>query len=159
MKTRMWTQGGLPRCWQALALAFVVFGFSVQHIQAQTDSSCSKERSARSAATTQAVNATFTNQTGEFHTVYWIDFDGRRQKWFDLAVRQTMRQSTFAGHIWLVAKLDGQCVAIFSAPGNFVLRGAQIPTTGNRPQQSQKPKPVDAAPCPTIRVSGPAEVD
>ena len=159
MKTRMRTHGGLHRWWEALVLAFVVFGFSAQHSLAQTESSCTRERSSRSAASTQAVNATFTNQTGEFHTVYWLDFEGRRQKWFDLAVGQTIRQSTFAGHVWLVAKLDGQCVAIYSAPGNFVVRGAEVPTRANRPRQPQQPKRVVAAPCPTISVSGPSEID
>lgn len=163
MKTRMRTHIGPHRCWEALILAYLIFGFSVQHIQAQTDSSCSKERSSRSAKTTQAVNATFTNQTEELHTVYWLDFDGKRQKWFDLSAGQALQQSTFAGHLWLVAKPNGQCVAIFSAPGNFVVGKAQVPINTNRPQQPQRQKTVqpasNAATCPTVRVSSPTEVD
>ena len=158
MKTQMRTHIGLHRFWEAVVLACLIFGFGASHVQAQTDSSCSTERSSRSARTTQAVNATFTNQTKEPLTVYWLDFDGKRQKWFDLAAGQTLRQPTYDGHLWLVAKPNGQCVAIFSAPGNFVIGKTQAPIDMNVAQQPPKQKTVQPA-CPTVAVSSPVEVE
>jgi len=164
MKTQMRTHIRLHRCWEALVLAYLIFGFSASLIQAQPDSSCSQERSSRSAKTTQAVNATFTNRTKELLTVYWLDFEGKRQKWFDLVAGQSLEQTTYAGHLWLVAKREGQCVEIFSAPGNFVIGETQAPIKTSRPQPPPKQKTVQPAPgaagqCPVISVSSPSEVE
>ncbi|MGH9941725.1 MAG: tetratricopeptide repeat protein [Pyrinomonadaceae bacterium] len=123
--------------WAVLILAFFVLALGGGEIQAQTDSSCNREGSSRSAQTTQAAKLTLTNQTNETLTVYWLDFEGKRQKWFDLSAGQAFEQSTFVGHLWLVAKPNGQCLAIYSAPGNFVIGKPQSPVNTNRPTQSQ----------------------
>lgn len=46
----------------------------ITEIQAQTNSSCGREGSSRSAQTTQAAKLTLTNQTTETLAVYWLDF-------------------------------------------------------------------------------------
>jgi hypothetical protein len=134
----MRTQIRQHQSWAALIVASLVFPFHVQEIQAQADSSCSREGSSRSAKTTQAAKVTLTNQTKETLTVYWLDFEGKRQKWFDLSAGQAFEQPTLVGHLWLVTKPNGQCLSIFSAPGSFVIGKPQTPVNTNRPTQSQK---------------------
>lgn len=120
-----------------LMFAFLVSAFGVANIQAQTDSSCDREAGSRSAETTQAAKIILTNQTNEVLSVYWLNFRGRRQKWFDLVPGQTFDQPTYVGHLWLVAKSNGQCVHIFSAPGQFAIGQSQRLADAPRQSQSQ----------------------
>jgi len=130
MRTRI----QLHRSSAVLILAFFVLMCDGGDVKAQTDSSCSREGSSRSAQTTQAAKLTLINQTQETLTGYWLDFEGKRQKWFDLATGQALELSTFVGHLWLVTKANGQCLAIYSAPGNFRVGKPQSPVfSGNKP--------------------------
>lgn len=47
--------------------------------------------------------------------VYWLDFDGLRQFWFDLAPGESALQGTFAAQAWLVADGQQKCVDIYIA--------------------------------------------
>ena len=123
--------------WTTLILAFLALVFSGQEILAQTDPSCSRERISVSARTTQSTSISLSNQTKASLIVYWLDFQGMRQRWFDLTPGRTVRQDTYMGHQWLVAKPNGQCLGIFAAPGQFVIGEPQIPANISRPAPSQ----------------------
>ncbi|MEU5692833.1 protein kinase [Actinosynnema sp. NPDC020468] len=52
--------------------------------------------------------------------VYWIDFTGEWQHWFDVEPGETKTQQSYSGHRWSL-KYDS-CLAVFSAPGAIVVR-------------------------------------
>src|SRR5687768_6019183 len=124
--------------WTSLIFAFLALVYSGQEILAQTDPSCSQERNSRSPKTVQATSFSLNNQTKDPLIVYWLDFEGKRQRWFDLAPGKTAKQDTYVGHLWLVTKLNGQCLRIFAAaPGELVIGAPQRPVNTSRPTQSQ----------------------
>lgn len=80
---------------------------------------CSDETNLRSNGNDGAATLAIDNQTGHPVVIYWIDFDGKRKKYSDLANNQTVVENTFVGHWWLVADKDDDCIMIASAPGNI----------------------------------------
>jgi VHL beta domain len=77
--------------------------------------SCSAEDSLRSLDSQISTNIRFINQKAFRVKVYWIDFTGKRQHYFDLEPNQTYDQQTFVSHPWLVTEAgDNQpCINIF----------------------------------------------
>jgi hypothetical protein len=77
--------------------------------------SCSAEDSRRSLSSQISTNIRFINQKPFRAKVYWIDFTGKRQHYFDLEPNQTYDQQTFVSHPWLVTEAgDNQpCINIF----------------------------------------------
>ncbi|HEV2828354.1 MAG TPA: tetratricopeptide repeat protein [Pyrinomonadaceae bacterium] len=125
------------QAWTMLVVAFIALVFGGKETLAQTDSSCGQERYSGSAKTTQATSISLINQTNASLIVYWLNFEGRRQRWFDLAPGKAVKQDTYVGHLWLVSKPNGQCVGIFAAPGQFVIGEPQSPVNTSRPAPSQ----------------------
>ena len=124
--------------WTTLIMAFLALVFSGQEVLAQRDPSCRPERYSASPKTVEATTFSIINQTKDPIIVYWLDFEGKQQKWFDLAPGQTAKQDTYVGHLWLVTKANGRCLRIFAAaPGEFVISEPQSPVHTNRPTQSQ----------------------
>lgn len=134
----MRTQIKQNQFWIITILAVFVLAFSGQEIPAQTDSSCSKESSSRSSESVQAANFSLVNRTKEPLIVYQLDFEGKRQRWFDLAPGKTAKQDTYVDHLWVVTKPNGQCLRIFTAPGEFVIGDTQSPVNTNPPKRPQK---------------------
>ena len=127
------------RSWIALILAILALVFSGQEILAQRDPSCRPERYTASPKTVEATSFSIINQTKDPIIMYWLDFEGKQRKYFDLAPGQTAKQDTYVGHLWLVTKANGRCLRIFAAaPGEFVIREPQSPVNTNRPTRSQK---------------------
>jgi hypothetical protein len=63
----------------------------------------------------------FYNNTRQALQVFWLDFDGHRQKYGDLPPFSRFQQGTFATHVWLLVDGDDKLVALFvAAPGNCV---------------------------------------
>lgn len=161
--------------WTALILAFFVLAFSGQKILAQkkkntsskritsvkstneesqknlTDSSCSKERSSRSTESVKATNFSLVNQTKDTLIVYWLDFEGNRQKWFEVSSGATAKQDTFMTHSWVVTKPNGQCLRIFTAPGEFVIDEPQNPQQNVAQSQQSNSVPSDTESSATLK--------
>ncbi|MEL6288023.1 MAG: SH3 domain-containing protein [Pseudomonadota bacterium] len=60
---------------------------------------------------------TFTNRTTDKQTIYWIDYDGKRQKYQELNAGESYDQPTFLTHPWLVTGLRDKCVGYYFAEG------------------------------------------
>jgi uncharacterized caspase-like protein len=88
----------------------------------QTDLSCNDESSTRSIEGLHTTSFTLRNQTRATLTVYWLDYQGKRQKWFELPPERMVKQDTYLTHAWLVTDPGGKCLRIFIAPGDFVIR-------------------------------------
>lgn len=124
--------------WTTLIVAILALVFSSQEILAQRDPSCRPERYSSSPKTIESTTFSLINQTKDPLIVYWLDFEGKQQKYFDLAPGQTAKQDTYRGHLWLVTKANGRCLRIFAAASGEVVIG-ETPRSANtnRPAQSQ----------------------
>jgi hypothetical protein len=77
--------------------------------------SCSDEDNLRSLSSQVSTNIRFINQKTFRVKVYWIDFTGKRQHYFDLEPNQMYDQQTFVSHPWLVTEAGANqpCINIF----------------------------------------------
>jgi dipeptidyl-peptidase-4 len=72
----------------------------------------------------------FHNQRDEVVEIFWIDDQGERQRYGEVAARGRREQHTYGGHIWLVADERGENLAVFEAtdrPGVAIIRAGRPP--------------------------------
>jgi hypothetical protein len=82
---------------------------------------CGNEASIRSSQVVRETSYTLANRTNQTLTVFWLDYDGNRQRWFDVRPQEKVRQNTYTTHPWLVADSDGRCLRIFYAPAEVTI--------------------------------------
>jgi hypothetical protein len=77
--------------------------------------SCSAEDTERSLYSQISTNIRFINRKTFRVKVYWIDFTGKRQHYFDLEPDEVRDQQTYVTHPWLITEAgDNQpCINIF----------------------------------------------
>ncbi|MBW4621327.1 MAG: DUF3110 domain-containing protein [Cyanosarcina radialis HA8281-LM2] len=77
--------------------------------------SCEDEGKLRSPSSEISTNIQLINRKKFRVKVYWIDFQGKRQHYFDLEPNETRDQQTFVSHPWIVTEAgDNQpCIKIF----------------------------------------------
>ena len=85
---------------------------------------CSAEARIRSYEATGETSYTITNRTAGSLTVYWLDYAGTRQQWFQVPPKATMDQNTYRTHPWLVTDSRGRCLRIFYAPAQIIVDSA-----------------------------------
>jgi PKD repeat protein len=114
---------------------------------------CSQEGSLHSQSGAQT-SIRFYNDGQTALTVYWLDFQGHRVKYQDMAAGGTWDEPTYVSHAWLLATTDGACVAIFvaqSAPGDA--HAAATPAPAPTTPAAQK-SPIDIQqPCFHLKAS------
>jgi hypothetical protein len=95
-----------------LTVGSQAFGQSELKLKPQ---SCSAEDTERSHSSQISTNIRFINKKTFRVKVYWIDFTGKRQHYFDLEPDEIRDQQTFVTHPWLVTEAgDNQpCINIF----------------------------------------------
>ena len=79
----------------------------------------------------------FLNRSGVNVDLFWLDRDGRRQKYATLEDDEEHEQHTFAGHVWLIEDSDGTPLSVFVAearPGTAAITG--MPPAVERPRDS-----------------------
>jgi len=82
----------------------------------------------RSGSSSQETSIRFENHWTKPVEIFWIDGDGGRQKYANLAVEQSHDQHTFAGHIWLIT-VDQKPLLMFSAveqPATVVINAKTV---------------------------------
>jgi caspase domain-containing protein/von Hippel-Lindau disease tumor suppressor protein len=85
--------------------------------------SCTLESSTRSTPSNTAATYSISNSGLEKVSVFWLDYDGARQPWFDLDPGQRVPiQKTYATHPWVIVDAAGRCMGIFNAPNNIVVK-------------------------------------
>lgn len=77
------------------------------------DASCAAESGSRSVNSNTPTTFTITNRTSVTLTLFWLNFQGQRVKYFDLAPGMTQSQGTFVTHPWVVADPKGGCLRLF----------------------------------------------
>jgi von Hippel-Lindau disease tumor supressor len=80
--------------------------------------SCSSEPQLRSSSSLLSTNVQFVNIRSSPVKVYWIDFAGKRQHYFDLEPNQVRWQQTFTSHPWIITDSGANqpCLTIFLPP-------------------------------------------
>ena len=59
----------------------------------------------------------FSNQLDYPVVVYWVDFNGKRERFIQLWPGRKRRLSTYAGHLWLITDRQGKALSYFIAGG------------------------------------------
>ena len=113
---RTWPQGQTPDC-----SANAPFQSSPPPVSSpppapvRTTAACSEEAQLKSPSSNKVVQLRFMNNSADPVRVFWIDYDGKRTLYHALNPSQIVSQTTFAGHIWLVAGSNGECRQIVIA--------------------------------------------
>jgi dipeptidyl aminopeptidase/acylaminoacyl peptidase len=83
----------------------------------------------------------FVNKLGATVNVFWIDPDGKRVSYGNLAAGERRNQNTYAGHVWLATGIDDSVVAVFEAeakPGVATIDGRAEGIRGARRRGDQR---------------------
>jgi hypothetical protein len=74
---------------------------------------CSQLQAFRSREAKRTTAIEFVNVSSKYVQVYWLNSNGQRQLYANLAPWEIHRQSTFETHPWLVTDATGQCLGIY----------------------------------------------
>ncbi|NJN37615.1 MAG: hypothetical protein HC790_01045 [Acaryochloridaceae cyanobacterium CSU_3_4] len=110
----------------ALLLSFHGSVFAQSKTVVLEPQACIFEKGFRSKSSLFSTNVQFINSKPFRVKVYWIDFAGKRQHYFDLEPNQVRWQQTFTSHPWIITESgDNQpCLNIFLPP--FLTDGVAI---------------------------------
>jgi hypothetical protein len=77
--------------------------------------SCENEDKLSSLVSSETTGIQFVNKQTFPVKVYWIDFKGKRQHYFDLEPNQVREQQTYVTHPWLIAdsRENQSCIGVF----------------------------------------------
>jgi hypothetical protein len=80
--------------------------------------SCRSESTLKSKSSLFSTNIQFINKHAFPVKVYWIDFSGKRQHYFDLAPNEVRWQQTFTSHPWIITESGANqpCLSVFMPP-------------------------------------------
>ncbi|MEW6270069.1 MAG: hypothetical protein AB1689_12325 [Thermodesulfobacteriota bacterium] len=106
-----------------------------------TDPSCGREGALVSTPPGDPTEYTIRNETSSMLVVYWLDYEGDRQRWFDVPPAATATQGTFTTHPWLVADATGRCLGTFAAPAEIVVQAGEAGGNGTSIGVLEVPQP------------------
>ena len=75
--------------------------------------SCTEERTARSIDANQPTAMQFKNNRSSAVRIYWLDYQGQRKFYTELAPGQEYVQPTFVTHPWIVTDQTERCLAFY----------------------------------------------
>jgi hypothetical protein len=93
----------------------------VQSAAAPVEATCDNESQLRSATGGTEAMLQVANKTAAPVVVHWINFEGARERWFEVKPGGTRNQRTPPGYRWVVAKPDGACLAVIAGEGSVVV--------------------------------------
>ncbi len=96
----------------------------------------------RSLTTGDQTEITFVNLTETPLRLFWLNPEGKRVSYGELAPGQTRQQHTFAGHVWLITDLNDEPRAHFEAEAGGSL--AEINPPGPAPRKNKSPAAASA---------------
>ncbi len=76
---------------------------------------CAGEGQIKSASTDISTEITFTNNSSAARQIFWIDFEGARVQYGNIAPGASHVQPTFLGHAWMIADKDADCIGLYFA--------------------------------------------
>ena len=82
-------------------------------VSAAQDGRCAAEQNLRSANSNTPASMTFINAGSGSLGVYWINFDGQREHYADIAPGDFWTTQTFVTHPWVIEHESGGCMGIY----------------------------------------------
>jgi hypothetical protein len=76
---------------------------------------CADETAAKSLPSDTPTLMIFGNKTGAPIKLFWLDFQGSRDFYGELASKETQRQETYLGHVWVVTNTQNDCIGLYRA--------------------------------------------
>ncbi len=87
------------------------------------DASCNNENGTRTVETGDATSFELRNESSAVVELYWLDREGRRIKYKELAPGSAPhKQHSYMGHQWVITDTRGKCLQILQPPGQFHVR-------------------------------------
>ncbi len=85
-------------------------------------------------------HVTFVNRLAETVALQWIDGSGGLHEYGELGPGERKRQRTFAGHVWMVTRGEGEILAVFDAPreGGLAVIDGRDPTQRSRRRREER---------------------
>lgn len=77
---------------------------------------CDAIGSLRSSSNGAPATVTFINNTDGYRSIMWIDFDGTPQSYGGVNPGESLMQSTFVGHPWMITDGPGNCLEVYLPP-------------------------------------------
>lgn len=74
---------------------------------------CPSEQSSHSIVGIQSTHLNFINHSGKTVRTYWINYQGARQFYAEIADGQSYLQQTYVSHPWVVTDTQNNCIAFF----------------------------------------------
>ena len=152
--------GGLTAVLLAtVVLAIIGAGRAAAEAPPVPDSACLNEASFRSTSGDVKASLLIINNTGETLQSLWLDYDGQRVFYSQIAPFTSYVQPTWLTHPWIIANLQGACyrflvmnsvqqtVTVNPGDGPPSSLAAPPTTTAARPTSTARP-PVSVAPAP-----------
>ena len=112
----------------AVVLAFILSTPAVE-VQAQSelpDVGCAREDRLRSTDGSTSTKVTFVNHSALTVRTYWLNYQGKRVFYAEVAPGSSYEQQTYVTHPWVITNSrSGDCVAIYlptRSPGIVAIR-------------------------------------
>ena len=101
----------------ASIIALILFGGKQSLSQSEIileSNDCDAEYDNRSVYGESSTNIQFINEEDYPVKVYWLDYEGQRQHYFDLEPGEVYNQQTFVTHPWIVTEAEEKsCIDMF----------------------------------------------
>ena len=98
----------------SVILCFLAIAFPVA---AQAQCSGEQQGFVKSRKGEMPVDLVIDNQSSDKLTLYWIDYDGKRQKYGTIKPKTKFTQSTFITHPWVIARGTNECFGLYWPDG------------------------------------------
>ncbi len=85
-------------------------GYWLINLKAESPSGCADETNLRSSTGAgKSVTLDVHNNTDQEKALFWINYDGKRAPYGTIGPKQSVKQDTFVGHVWMITNVAGQC--------------------------------------------------
>ncbi|GIF40778.1 VHL beta domain-containing protein [Actinoplanes xinjiangensis] len=74
--------------------------------------SAQREKDLRSIETDKRTEIDFVNHRDESVVIYWLDYQGARERYLVLDSGDARQQPTFVGHPWVITTMGGHSLAV-----------------------------------------------
>jgi VHL beta domain len=100
--------------------------------QAGNTPTCADERAAKSVDAKQATTIVFQNNRDVRVRIYWLNYQGQREHFQDLAPGRQHVQETYVSHPWIVTEENGRCIGLYMPEATrrqVEIRAAEMPAS------------------------------
>lgn len=116
-KNSTWMKWFWPALVSGVGVALIAAGLWLYLPRASVETGCAGEIGAKSGASNTRTAIIFNNKTTVPIKIFWIDNEGVKKFYKELAPGTGYRQETYVNHIWVVTGASGNCLGLYRAEG------------------------------------------